>query len=98
MNTLPTVDECNTWILEQCQILLSDIESGNFDIKETAQTTYDSTKILINALDITRKEKTKLLNKLERYSRFKQNNNMMKLLVSRKHIYKDNGFNIFNLF
>lgn len=82
MDSLPTIDECNAWILEQCETILSYIKNGNFDIKETAQTTYDSTKILINALDISKKEKTKLLNKLDRYSKFKQNNNMMKLLVS----------------
>lgn len=82
MDSLPTIDECNAWILEHCETILSYIKNGNFDIKETAQTTYDSTKILINALDISKKEKTKLLNKLDRYSKFKQNNNMMKLLVS----------------
>jgi F0F1-type ATP synthase delta subunit len=82
MDQLPTIDECSTWILEHCQTILSYIEKGNFDIiKDIAQTTYDSTKILIDALDISKKDKTKLFNKLDRYSKFKQNNNMLKLLV-----------------
>lgn len=81
MESLPTIEECSSWILEHCQIILSYIEKENFDIKDLAQTTYDSTKILINALDISKKDKSKLFNKLDRYSKFKQNNNMMKLLI-----------------
>lgn len=86
MESLPTIEECSSWILEHCQIILSYIEKENFDIKDLAQTTYDSTKILINALDISKKDRTKLFNKLDRYSKFKQNNNMMKLLVNNSRV------------
>lgn len=82
MDSLPTIDECSTWILEHCQTILSYIEKGNFDIIiEIAQTTYDRTITLIDALDISKKDKTKLYNRLDRYSKFKQNNNTLKLLV-----------------
>lgn len=89
MDSLPTIDECSTWILEHCQSILSFIEQENFDIKDLVQTTFDSTRILINALDISKKERLKLLNKLERYSKFKHNNNMMKLLVKKTTYYTD---------
>lgn len=82
MNTLPTISECNLWILDQCQTILCYIEKGNFDIKDIVQTTFESTKLLIHALDISQRDKCKLLNKLEKYAKFKQNQSMIKMLVS----------------
>lgn len=81
MDSLPTIDECSSWILEHCETILSFMEEGNFDIKDIVQTTFDSTRILINALDTSKKEKAKLLNKLDKYSKFKQSDTTMKLLV-----------------
>jgi hypothetical protein len=83
MESLPTIDECSTLILDHVQTILNFIDKGIFDnnTKEITQTTFDSTKILINALDISKKEKIKLFNKLDRYSKYKQNINMLKLLV-----------------
>lgn len=82
MNTLPTISECNLWILDQCQTILGYIEKGNFDIKDIVQTTLESTTLLIQALDISQRDKRRLLNKLEKYSKFKQNQSMIKMLVS----------------
>ncbi|KAF1799089.1 hypothetical protein FB192DRAFT_1394810 [Mucor lusitanicus] len=81
MNTLPTISECNLWILDQCQTILGYIEKGNFDIKDIVQTTLESTTLLIQALDISQRDKRRLLNKLEKYSKFKQNQSMIKMLV-----------------
>lgn len=83
MNTLPTISECNLWILDQCQTILCYIEKGNFDIKDIVQTTFESTQLLIHALDISQRDKCRLLNKLEKYAKFKQNQSMIKMLVSR---------------
>lgn len=82
MNSLPVISECNLWILDQCQTILCYIEKGNFDIKDIVQTTFESTKLLIHALDISQRDKSKLLHKLEKYSKFKQNQNMIKMLVN----------------
>ncbi|KAL7333571.1 hypothetical protein PS15p_202459 [Mucor circinelloides] len=81
MNTLPTISECNLWILDQCQTILCYIEKGNFDIKDIVQTTFESTKLLIHALDISQRDKCKLLNKLEKYAKFEQNQSMIKMLI-----------------
>jgi hypothetical protein len=81
MNPLPSIYECNLWILEQCQTILSFIEKGNFDIKELVQATFENAKLLIDALDISKKDKSRLLTKLERYAKYKQSNHTMKLLV-----------------
>ncbi|CAO3626743.1 unnamed protein product [Mucor fragilis] len=81
MNTLPTISECNLWILDQCQTILCYIEKGNFDIKDIVQTTFESTQLLIHALDISQRDKCRLLNKLEKYAKFKQNQSMIKMLV-----------------
>jgi predicted amino acid-binding ACT domain protein len=82
MNSLSALNECNLWILDQCQTILCYIEEGNFDIKDIVQTIFESTTLLIHKLDISQRDKSKLLNKLERYSKFKQNQNMIKMLVS----------------
>jgi hypothetical protein len=73
MESLPTIDECSTLILDHVQTILNFIDKGIFDnnTKEITQTT----------LDISKKEKIKLFNKLDRYSKYKQNINMLKLLV-----------------
>ncbi|KAL9542419.1 hypothetical protein MBANPS3_008626 [Mucor bainieri] len=81
MNALPTITECNLWILDQCQTILGYIEKGNFDIKDIVQTTFESTKLLIHALDISQRDKCRLLSKLEKYAKFKQNQSMIKMLV-----------------
>jgi hypothetical protein len=70
--------------LEQCQTILNFIERGNFDIKELVQATFENAKLLIDALDISKKDKSRLLSKLEKYSKYKQSNHTMKLLV--KHV------------
>ncbi|KAI9487575.1 MAG: hypothetical protein EXX96DRAFT_553823 [Benjaminiella poitrasii] len=81
MNSLLTISECNNWILEQCQTILACIEKGDFDVKVLVQKTLDSMILLISSLDISKRDQTALLHKLERYSTFKQNNYTMKLLI-----------------
>lgn len=65
MNSLPTVAEYSTSLLDQCQTLLYNIEKRNLDMNDKVQSIHKSATLLIHALDISSKERSKLLKKLD---------------------------------
>lgn len=63
MNSSPTIIEYNTYLLKQCDDLLEKKDMQ----KDTIQWLFERTNTLIHALDISNKDKTKLLNKLNHH-------------------------------